>query len=367
VPLLRRWENLKSANNCHYFYKTVNMNEIQNDLLYEVYAFLTPADMARLSATSRKFRTEHEHIGNLVWVKHAASRWGLSEEIIKKNLGHLNSLKLQQLFPYSSKFINGITCDDHEVVLNSTSMCAEFVGRVGENNRSIQGNSSFPSLQPKEKVDTVKNEESFIESMISFATVFAENFVIESEKEIPFPDIPSEKFCLSVPFVTQIVDDQPEYYVKPRTISYYEVEIQPSAAVPRNPSTSNFECVAVGLATKSFLRNKRLPGWDNESFGYHGDDGAIFHGQGRQLSEFGPQYGCDDIVGCGLNHADSSIFFTLNGKILGTAFTEVPNDKDLYPTVGIDSNCAVNFNFGMKPFRFDLVDYIETCEKKTES
>lgn len=345
------------------------MNDIQNDLLFKLYEFLAPADLARLSGTCRKFRKEHEKIGKIVWLKHASSKWGLSENTIKNNISHLDSIQLQNLYPYSSNFINGITCDDHDVVFDATSTSADFVGRVGESNRSIQGNTSFPSLQPKEKVDTTdphKGRESFIESMISFATVFAENFVIESEKEIPFPETKntSEKFRRSVPFVTKIVDEQPEYYVTPRSISYYEVEIQASSSVTKSPSTSNFECVAVGLATKSFMKNKRLPGWDNESFGYHGDDGAIFHGQGRQLSEFGPQYGCGDIVGCGLNHAESSIFFTLNGKVLGTAFTEVPSDKDLYPTVGIDSNVSVNFNFGMKPFCFDLVDYIEACESK---
>lgn len=42
-----------------------------------------------------------------------------------------------------------------------------------------------------------------------------------------------------------------------------------------------FDCVAVGLASTRFQRRQRLPGWDEESYGYHGDDGAIFHGRGN--------------------------------------------------------------------------------------
>ena len=230
--------------------------------------------------------------------------------------------------------------------------------------------------------------------MMTFASRFAEKYILdcvlhelssESESE---NDLDSPLRSHSAPFVVKISPAVTEYYVKPRFISYYEVEIRASvmrrhddnsntslpsllqhiqqheqqqqgAGITETAEAEGFECVAIGLATKSFMKNKRLPGWDSESYGYHGDDGAIFHGQGRQLSEFGPRYGCNDVIGCGLNHRDASIFFTLNGKMLGTAFTGVSTDKELYPTVGIDSNCSVHFNFGMKPFQFSLVEYLE--------
>ena len=115
------------------------------------------------------------------------------------------------------------------------------------------------------------------------------------------------------------------------------------------------EVVAVGLSSSRFLYNHRLPGWDSESYGYHGDDGNIFHGHGRQFGAYGPTFGFGDIVGCGINYRTKSIFFTLNGEFLGDAFKSVVGD--LYPTVGIDSSCDVIFNFGFAPFQFDLLLY----------
>ncbi|KAJ1431850.1 concanavalin A-like lectin/glucanase domain-containing protein, partial [Ochromonadaceae sp. CCMP2298] len=80
------------------------------------------------------------------------------------------------------------------------------------------------------------------------------------------------------------------------------------------------DCIAVGLATSAFQKHTRLPGWDNESWGFHGDDGAIFHGCGKQLARFGPTFGVGDTVGCGFDAREGTIFYTLNGNNLGTAF-----------------------------------------------
>lgn len=49
--------------------------------------------------------------------------------------------------------------------------------------------------------------------------------------------------------------------------------------------------------------------WEANSFGYHGDDGFLYHGQGRGES-FGPTYTRGDIVGGGINYASQKIFFT---------------------------------------------------------
>mmetsp|Transcript_16075 Transcript_16075/g.25028 ORF Transcript_16075/g.25028 Transcript_16075/m.25028 type:complete len:986 (-) Transcript_16075:85-3042(-) len=126
------------------------------------------------------------------------------------------------------------------------------------------------------------------------------------------------------------------------------------------PRPQRHECVAIGLSTLSFNPRSRMPGWDEHSFGYHGDDGGIFHGHGDMLRRYGPSFGPGDTVGCGLDYSTRKIFFVKNGDFLGWAFENVDVemvDRGLYPTVGIDTECPVLVNFGKLPFKFDLKEF----------
>ena len=51
----------------------------------------------------------------------------------------------------------------------------------------------------------------------------------------------------------------------------------------------------------------------------------------------------------------SRVFFTLNGRFLGYAFDG--SEEELYPTVGVDTECPVCVNFGERPFVFDLREF----------
>jgi len=136
--------------------------------------------------------------------------------------------------------------------------------------------------------------------------------------------------------------------------AYFEVTIQARRASRRGPE-HDFEadCIAVGLCTYRFVRDGKQPGWDTESFGYHSDDGRLFHGSGTQSAVYGPRFRSGDVVGCGISTSSRRIFFTLNGEYLGPAFTAKPHQLPLFPVVGIDSFCPVTFNFGSEPFLFD--------------
>lgn len=63
----------------------------------------------------------------------------------------------------------------------------------------------------------------------------------------------------------------------------------------------------------------RLPGWDQHSYGYHGDDGNFFASSGKGV-EYGPQFTAGDTIGCGLNFVTRQLFFTKNGENLGIFF-----------------------------------------------
>ena len=123
------------------------------------------------------------------------------------------------------------------------------------------------------------------------------------------------------------------------------------------------DCVAVGLSHGHYEVKGRMPGWDCNSYGYHGDDGGIFHSKGDMLRVYGPKYGKGDTVGCGVNYETGGIFFTLNGDFLGYAWCNesviYKGKTDLYPTIGVDTNFPLACNFGnSRPFVFDFAKFV---------
>jgi Ran-binding protein 9/10 len=71
----------------------------------------------------------------------------------------------------------------------------------------------------------------------------------------------------------------------------------------------------VGLAQKSVALS-RPPGWEPESYGYHGDDGHAYSGH-NVGKVYGPPFTTGDTVGCGINFRTGIVFFTKNGVNLG--------------------------------------------------
>jgi hypothetical protein len=182
-----------------------------------------------------------------------------------------------------------------------------------------------------------------------------------------------------------------QVHLTPRLVSYYEVSIlEPPVVVfaitdTRTTATAvpsllygngqvcgidEAPCVAVGLATDQFPLYSHMPGWDSNSFGYHGDDGKIYHDDARSgIRRYGPIFGAGDVVGCGIDYLARAIFFTLNGQFLGYAFGKLSLkslQQDFYPTVGLhNTKWPVQCNFGCEqPFVFDLTT-IAAGQKET--
>ena len=97
------------------------------------------------------------------------------------------------------------------------------------------------------------------------------------------------------------------------------------------------------------------------SFGYYSINGRKLFG-GGDGKPYGPAFTQGDVVGCGINFNRDEIFFTKNGKYLGSAFTHIP--ANLYPTVALHSQEEkVTVNFGANPFKFDIDSYIEVTTR----
>ncbi|KAI8343417.1 hypothetical protein BC941DRAFT_411329 [Chlamydoabsidia padenii] len=104
---------------------------------------------------------------------------------------------------------------------------------------------------------------------------------------------------------------------------------------------------------------KRLPGWDKLSFGYHGDDGHSFEGSGIG-KKYGPQFKTGDVIGCGVNFANKTAFYTKNGTFLGIAFKDLDLSLPMYPCVGMrTAGEYITVNFGQDSFMYDIVQYIQ--------
>ncbi|KAF2277031.1 ran-binding protein [Westerdykella ornata] len=111
--------------------------------------------------------------------------------------------------------------------------------------------------------------------------------------------------------------------------------------------------VGIGLSGPKVSLH-RMPGWEPDSYGYHGDDGHIFnHNQSGRA--YGPKFGSQDTIGCGIIFKTRQIFFTKNGYPLGTAFKDVNTEKRYYPVIGVKKNGeTLKANFGQEPFVFDI-------------
>ncbi|KAL3229585.1 Vacuolar import and degradation protein 30 [Nakaseomyces bracarensis] len=102
-----------------------------------------------------------------------------------------------------------------------------------------------------------------------------------------------------------------------------------------------------GLAKRNSL--------DEAFVGYCGSSGNI-----TLLSKEKPYskpYGRDDVIGCGINFVDGSVFFTKNGVYLGDAICSLM-DVNVIPYIALKSGNSVRTNFGLyEEFVFDINKY----------
>jgi hypothetical protein len=211
--------------------------------------------------------------------------------------------------------------------VNETLKAVQYTGPVGRGDRCIRANQPLPRPGCSERKRSIR---SFL-------------------RQKPFT---------WKPFVAPFRGSVDTVYVTPRLVSYFEITLlAPPNNTPRVRTTAG-ESVGIGVATEDFALHGSMPGWDTCSYGYHGDDGGVYHEVGKPLRTVGPVFGAGDTVGCGVDYVQRAIFFTHNGKFLEYAFDMSMKElqrQDFYPVVGMDTNCPVVCNFGCdKPFLFDL-------------
>ncbi|AMD22682.1 HHL088Wp [Eremothecium sinecaudum] len=129
------------------------------------------------------------------------------------------------------------------------------------------------------------------------------------------------------------------------------------------PSRDNADISTLNRQTTNILRGAfdgSRPGSQHSDAGkdvyaYNGSDGYI--NDGSKFKSYSKPYGRDDVIGCGVNFVDSTIFFTKNGIHLGTAFKDI-SQIDLVPYISLRAANSVRTNFGLyEEFLFDIIGY----------
>ena len=119
----------------------------------------------------------------------------------------------------------------------------------------------------------------------------------------------------------------------------------------------SFKILGIGFSNLNVKLN-RFPGWDKNSYGYHGDDGTIRHDDDGRSKPNAPTFTTGDVIGCCFNLVEKQIFFTKNGKKLDIAIKGVTSTT-LFPTLGMRSpGEIVQANFGQSEFIFDFDKYL---------
>lgn len=94
----------------------------------------------------------------------------------------------------------------------------------------------------------------------------------------------------------------------PKEVGLYYFEVTILSRGKDGPLGIGFTAPGVNL--------QRLPGWEANSWAYHGDDGQTFASTASGRA-YGPRYSSQDVVGCGINFRKGEAFFTKNGVNLG--------------------------------------------------
>ncbi|EHK98633.1 hypothetical protein M7I_5516 [Glarea lozoyensis 74030] len=91
-------------------------------------------------------------------------------------------------------------------------------------------------------------------------------------------------------------------------------EVKLTGPKPDRDRDHEASSIGIGFSSKT-VPLSRLPGWEPDSWAYHGDDGHSFGSQSTG-KHYGPPFTATDVIGCGVNFRTGSAFFTKNGDNL---------------------------------------------------
>ena len=187
-------------------------------------------------------------------------------------------------------------------------------------------NDSFKNLDFKFRFQTNKN--------IRFKDEYTVVYIGKGVSKIDYGTVQTEK---------EITNTRP--------IFYFEVLIK---------NDGKEGDIIIGIGEKDITEKCLSLGSTSRSYGYHSKGKSH---NNKKVNKYGENFVKDDIIGCGVDLENKSIFYTKNGKFLGYAFKDINFEIGkgyLYPSVCMHTlNSEIFINFGKENFKFDIKGYYE--------
>ncbi|KAM7542326.1 hypothetical protein Aperf_G00000014956 [Anoplocephala perfoliata] len=166
------------------------------------------------------------------------------------------------------------------------------------------------------------------------------------------------------PKVMKLIADQPVPLCC--SLYYYEVNI-----------TAKSQCGALRVGFAFDDSDKAKYHRYTNFLGYHSNTGRIYLNDGEPMQgdengvALGPPFGVGDVIGCGVNFVNNSIFFTKNGIFIFTTTlqTKLMNAVTIPCVMFISPTTALIANFGQRDFSFAIVQHLaqERCNAVTQA
>eukprot|EP01114_Cavostelium_apophysatum_P014718 TRINITY_DN3883_c0_g1_i1.p1 TRINITY_DN3883_c0_g1~~TRINITY_DN3883_c0_g1_i1.p1 ORF type:complete len:291 (+),score=25.83 TRINITY_DN3883_c0_g1_i1:95-967(+) len=157
------------------------------------------------------------------------------------------------------------------------------------------------------------------------------------------------------PVAFQRSGDDTIYYRPTATkTQYFEITITTYWTTKEHENLGDI--IDIGFCNGSFPVQRNKLGCRSGSWAYCGYNGSKASVKDLlKIVRYARPFGVGDVVGAGINWETSEIFFTLNGKHLGTAFN-VSNEaqQEFFPAIGTGHRKKILLNFGQKPFAYDF-------------
>ena len=191
---------------------------------------------------------------------------------------------------------------------------------------------------PQSSPDSFKNKDYKLRFLnnknINFVNEFTVKYIGKGISKIDYGIVQTEKEILNK-----------------RPIFYYEANII---------ADGKEADLLIGIGEKDITEKCIQLGLTTYSYGYH-SKGRSYNN--KKQTKYGETFAKGDIIGCGVDFINKSIFYTKNGKFLDFAFKDINfelNKGFFYPSICMHTlNIEIKLNFGIEDFKFDINNYYE--------